>query len=514
MEAFIVTPAPPQVAKSSNSATPAEHNVSEASFAPTLSQAITNRKSSPTGKQDNGAGKPSPADSKETAPQTATSLQEDFSGEAEEQVSFAPGQANQDTALFLIASSYSQTGKMSFLPTGAINSLTNTESNQQGQGVPSLQALKNLTTPSAISTPSAILSAEAMRAINTAGNSTASLSSSALAALQGDGATKVAGEPQGTLSAQSSEKILELLNTNDTIAWRRDAKQAPHAIIRNLGLLPTQFEQGILSPKNSLSPEKIIAHLTDLSMDTGNTSLREKPLILRQDLTSQFFNAKIQQQNAGSEQKSGQQFLQGEQEAGKQNSLTQSFKTSNSPVETSFSQSLNTVATDKSTPLPVEQMRPATPFPNAAVSENEILQQVAQKFRISQHLQNSRIVMKLHPAELGDMKVDIHLKDGTINASIQVQSRQVLEVLERNMPRLKELMEQQGLRIDEIVLNIDKDMPADHNLFEDQLAQNENPFFNRKKSTSHISFNLNTEDPTAVQEEESNPSQAAVNVTI
>ncbi len=510
MEAFTIAPAPPQAMQSSKSL-PAEHNHSETSFAPALSQAIQNKNNSSPGKQESSTGKPSAADLQEAGQKTDTLPSEDFSGDGEEQAFvasgqpaqdtarlFSSGQPTQDTARLFIASSYSQANRMPLFLSGAMNNPTNNGNNQPGQLPATLQLLKNLTT-----TPTGF-SAEEVRTMDTAGARSTPLSSSAQAAPQ---------IPSGAFAVQSSEKILEMLGKNDSIAFTQGKTPVSHAILHNHGLLPTQFEEGILTPKNTLSPEKIIAHLTDLSIENGNTPLRDKPLTLRQDLSSQFFNAKIQQDNGNSEQKSGQQSLQSEQESGKQNSLTQSLKTNSSPVETSFSQSLNTVTTDKNTQPQIEQMRPSPPSSNVAVSENEILQQVAQKFRISQHLQNSRIVMKLHPAELGDMKVDIHLKDGTINASIQVQTRQVLEVLEKNMPRLKELMEQQGLRIDGIVLNIDKDMPADYNLFEDQLAQNENPFFNSKKSASHIPFDLNNEDPTALHEED-NSSQAAVNVTI
>jgi flagellar hook-length control protein FliK len=285
-------------------------------------------------------------------------------------------------------------------------------------------------------------------------------------------------------------------------------------ILQNV-LVPAQSEEAVFAPKNNLSPEKIIAHLTDLSQEVATTSLRDKSHPLRQDVNSQFFTAKIQLENGSGKQNSGQQLLQNNDETSSQNSQASPPKLSNSSAETQFSQSLTTFAGDKTNhQLPVEQIRPAVPFLNSPVSENEILQQVIQKFRISQHLQDSRVVMKLHPAELGELKVDIHLKDGTINASIQVQSRQVLEILEKNMPRLREIMEQQGLRIDEMVLNIDKDMPADHNLFEEQLAQNDNPFFNRKRSATQLPFELINEDSISISADNTALSQTAVNVTI
>lgn len=239
MEAFIVTPAPPQAAPSSNSP-PAEHSVNEASFAPALSQAMQNRNSSSAGKQDSSTGKPSATESKETTKKTDSSLPEDLSGDGEEQVVVSSGQPTQETAQLLIASynsppeifsgdgkkqavfspgqpthetarqfidsSYSQTGKMSLLQTGEMNNPTNNSNNQQGLAIPTLQALKNLTTPSAN------LPVEAIRAMGTAGNGTLPLSGFARAALKGDGAVQVAVEPQGSLSAQSSDKILELLS--------------------------------------------------------------------------------------------------------------------------------------------------------------------------------------------------------------------------------------------------------------------------------------------------------------
>ena len=128
-------------------------------------------------------------------------------------------------------------------------------------------------------------------------------------------------------------------------------------------------------------------------------------------------------------------------------------------------------------------------------------------------MQDTKLVMKLHPAELGDLKIDIQLKGGTINANILAQSQQVQHILEKNMPRLKALMEEQGLVVNEIAVNLDTDVSDNRNMFEDHLAQDNQSFSKHKGASSSARFTLQHEE---VDEAEiiAQPTPPGVNVMI
>jgi flagellar hook-length control protein FliK len=144
------------------------------------------------------------------------------------------------------------------------------------------------------------------------------------------------------------------------------------------------------------------------------------------------------------------------------------------------------------------------------ISEDDIIQQVIQKFRINSQLQNSKLVMRLHPAELGELKIDIQLKGGSLNASIVTQSQQVREILEKNMPKLRDLMEQHGIVVENISVKIETETIADYNLFQQQFSREGNPTDSKKSARTDTSFELSLE--TSVNDELT--PKSGVNVTV
>jgi flagellar hook-length control protein FliK len=208
-----------------------------------------------------------------------------------------------------------------------------------------------------------------------------------------------------------------------------------------------------------------------------------------------------------------QQSFNSDNDTAQKNVLASSPKNIDKNPESSFSHSLHTISTDKPTNSAVDSLRPGGAVFTHQIQENNILHQVLHKFRISQHLRDSRVVMKLHPAELGDLKIDVQLKDGSINANILAQSQQVQEILEKNMPRLKALMEEQGLVVSEITIKLDTDVSDNRNMFEDHLAQDENNFSKRKDIGSGVPFELEQE---IIEDAEfgAQPNPSGVNVMI
>ncbi len=103
------------------------------------------------------------------------------------------------------------------------------------------------------------------------------------------------------------------------------------------------------------------------------------------------------------------------------------------------------------------------------VTEQQIFNQIIQRFHMTNRMQSSRINLKLHPAELGELKIDLTIKEGSIRANVYAQSQHVQEILEKNMPKLRTVLEQQGFVIEEIVVSSKSETIANFDLFGGQL---------------------------------------------
>jgi flagellar hook-length control protein FliK len=119
--------------------------------------------------------------------------------------------------------------------------------------------------------------------------------------------------------------------------------------------------------------------------------------------------------------------------------------------------------------------------------ESSLLNQVMQHFQVNSSAQASKMVLKLYPEELGELKIDIQLKDGSIKANIVTQNQQVQQVLEKYIPKLKAFMEQQGLTVDDILVTNQSNDVGKHDLFQQDFADS-NDFSSSSKSTKSPSF--------------------------
>jgi hypothetical protein len=89
------------------------------------------------------------------------------------------------------------------------------------------------------------------------------------------------------------------------------------------------------------------------------------------------------------------------------------------------------------------------------VTESQILDQVIGRMAVDRNHEASRMSIKLQPEELGRIEIDLTVEQGRIKAQIVAQSQQVQEVLERHLPRLREALEQQGLKLDQLQVSVD-----------------------------------------------------------
>lgn len=103
------------------------------------------------------------------------------------------------------------------------------------------------------------------------------------------------------------------------------------------------------------------------------------------------------------------------------------------------------------------------------VAESQIFDQVVARFTGSFNGESGRMVLRMQPAELGSLKLELMVEGDRIRANIHAQSQQVQEVLERNLPQLRNALAEQGLKIDQFQVDVNRDQ-SQQNQF-DQLAQ-------------------------------------------
>ncbi len=109
------------------------------------------------------------------------------------------------------------------------------------------------------------------------------------------------------------------------------------------------------------------------------------------------------------------------------------------------------------------------------VAESQIFDQVVSHISGSYNGESGRMVLRLQPAELGSLKLELTVEGDRIRANLHAQSTQVQEVLERNLPQLRNALAEQGLKIDQFQVNIDQRQQGGH--FENLAQRQENGDF-------------------------------------
>ncbi len=272
--------------------------------------------------------------------------------------------------------------------------------------------------------------------------------------------------------------------------------------------------QGDTSQKGSLylTTEKILAKLTEFQEEqppAATTNKRTTPL--RQDINSQYMEAKTQKSEHALNLQSQEQKQFLKDDTGSQSSQNSGNTPQNNKSESVFVPPTTVSQTSDPTEAKASLAKPLASAPPTVVNDNDIIQQVLQKFRINTIQQNSKIVIKLHPAELGELKVDIQMKEGAVNANIVAQSRAVYEILEKNMPKLKVLMEQNGLVVDEIRVTLKEDVVGEYNLFHDDQSKDNRSGTRKRHTAPSSSFELQPDEEDEQQDHAE--TAGAVNVT-
>lgn len=87
--------------------------------------------------------------------------------------------------------------------------------------------------------------------------------------------------------------------------------------------------------------------------------------------------------------------------------------------------------------------------------EAALVQQVVTHLSGSSDGETGKMVLRLKPAELGELKIELVMEGDRLKAHLHAQSQQVQEVLERNLPQLRDALQQKGLQMDDFRVSVD-----------------------------------------------------------
>ena len=85
---------------------------------------------------------------------------------------------------------------------------------------------------------------------------------------------------------------------------------------------------------------------------------------------------------------------------------------------------------------------------------DRIYEQVTESLKLNMSEDVTEMEMSLHPASLGNVRIQIAARDGVVTANFTTQNEQVKAVLEAQIVELKESMNEQGIKVEAIEVNV------------------------------------------------------------
>lgn len=92
-------------------------------------------------------------------------------------------------------------------------------------------------------------------------------------------------------------------------------------------------------------------------------------------------------------------------------------------------------------------------YTSGTTMEN-ILEQVSDNLKMTMKDDMTEMEMQLHPASLGNIRVQVIARDGVITANFTTQNEQVRQALEAQVVQLKEQMNEQGIKVEAVEVTV------------------------------------------------------------
>ena len=119
--------------------------------------------------------------------------------------------------------------------------------------------------------------------------------------------------------------------------------------------------------------------------------------------------------------------------------------------------------------------------------DQEIIKQIVDRFSLHSRQQTSRLSLQLHPAELGTLKIDLIVKGDVLKANIYTQTQQAGEIIDRNLTRLREILQDQGITVEELAVSLKSDSKDDFTPQHGQLFEDQNPLYKGQQRVASVS---------------------------
>jgi flagellar hook-length control protein FliK len=255
--------------------------------------------------------------------------------------------------------------------------------------------------------------------------------------------------PQNTLSIHTPHQSTptETLNTLSS-PYLRSADSSTQA-----SLIPVQgpmLEGAVTGAKETNTLKNVQQNIAEQFLHSKFEGLVEKN------------NSKSQQQDNGRQENSQNQ----------QNTANATLTTSTNTNEQTSQFNVAALgvpvvtATTANTPV----THPAALPPSIFVPAEELISHLVDRFSTNPRLQTSKVSLNLNPAELGALKIDIMVKGDSIKAHIIAGSQQIQDTIEKNMPKLRSVLEQQGFKIEDFQVTLESTNPDASNSFQQQFS--------------------------------------------
>ena len=88
------------------------------------------------------------------------------------------------------------------------------------------------------------------------------------------------------------------------------------------------------------------------------------------------------------------------------------------------------------------------------VNGQEILRQITDYIRVHVNVETTEMELQLHPASLGNIKVQLASTEGALTAIFTTENEAVKAALESQLVQLKENFAQQGLKVESVEVNV------------------------------------------------------------
>lgn len=88
------------------------------------------------------------------------------------------------------------------------------------------------------------------------------------------------------------------------------------------------------------------------------------------------------------------------------------------------------------------------------VPEGTVVEQMVAHLSVNKRLETGTVNLRLHPQELGELRLEIKVEQDNIKAHIVAQNPQAQEMIDRHLPRLREALEQQGLNLQQVEVTV------------------------------------------------------------